>query len=379
MTQDSTAEAIKDHMKKLSYLFGKTPAQTEAAFFAAIGRQRALDYRKRARARHEKGAPISLLYSALNDAKEANLLFSEQAEAELAAFAWISKRVVENVGDGGRVLEMGPGTGVLLSWLRLTRPDLQLAGAEREPNFRKMAIDVCGEGVTLLDWDYDHPAPEGTCEFDVLITAFGIDFSPRASFVDDSIGAEVALDLRRLPDYSIYRENAQAKLQNWRAVAVDGAKLFAILRLPGLAEFLAVSDAAAEAGWSIDLPSSEILKVGREQFPALQFVASRTESPSTEDLIAWWAQSALRTYFDEDLTGAAALSMFSAIQGKPHARFARRYDDGHTMLWEIGRSGAMAYLMQRATTGYVSLRLSASTDLSAFEEVGAALGTPVVL
>ena len=67
--------------------------------------------------------------------------------------------VLDHAPTSASVLDVGCGTGVLLTWLAQAHSDLQLWGTDESPAMLAQAAQRLGDQAHLLRWDLDQPPP----------------------------------------------------------------------------------------------------------------------------------------------------------------------------------------------------------------------------
>ena len=83
--------------------------------------------------------------------------------------------VRERAGAGGRVLELGFGSGWLLEELRAELPDVRLYGLDLSAGNARRAHELYGDSVRVLVGDMDR-VPFRDCVFDVIATCWTLYF-----------------------------------------------------------------------------------------------------------------------------------------------------------------------------------------------------------
>jgi hypothetical protein len=154
--------------------------------------------------------------------------------------------------------------------------------ASENPSTRVVAVDELSNLIEIARQIPGNPAnlefvkstysamSEHPDRFALLVCACGIDF--RADYIE------------------AFQTEALANFTSWSSVVCQNAVLRTVLRLPAFEHLIATVNAAAEAGWQVNLESSTIVRAGQELFPGLSFVAmphGTTRLPDRSILWKW--------------------------------------------------------------------------------------------
>ncbi len=71
----------------------------------------------------------------------------------------VRNQILEHVSPSAQVLDIGCGTGRLLTWLAETRPDLHLWGTDESTAMFAPTARRLGDRAHFLRWDLDQPSP----------------------------------------------------------------------------------------------------------------------------------------------------------------------------------------------------------------------------
>lgn len=82
----------------------------------------------------------------------------------------IKKRLVAGIGPARRILDVGCGTGTLLSLLRHSHPDAELVGLDADPDIIALARAKLGDGVEIVQGDATDP-PFAAKSFDRIVSS----------------------------------------------------------------------------------------------------------------------------------------------------------------------------------------------------------------
>jgi len=102
--------------------------------------------------------------------------------------------------------------------------------------------------------------------------------------------------------------------------------------------------------------SANVAEAPGSDIPALTLLARTPPEPLTDaEVLSWYGWTHREP---ADYSGVQAVGLYRSLGERRviHTR-SRLFDDGHTILVEVGRAGAIGYLFARATTGYAKLRL----------------------
>jgi hypothetical protein len=313
------------------------------------------------------------LYAGLETAEEATLFISTQAEVSLAVGAKLYERLQKLMIAGASACDLGCFTGCYLAWLAENHPDCKFVGFDRNPKAVRFADGLHqAENLRFECWDYAcDDTPAGT--FNVLYSIFGMEFD-----CELMIELATSLDLGDLRDCDAYRQYhrfTRPYFASWRRAACEGAELLLVARITSFEQFLAVVDAASDAGWSAALDNALVVIAGDEAFPLLAFTNSRAARIDDARLRRWWGDHAERRDVGPVLRGMAAIEEYLAIPARcviEQQDFG--FPDGNTLRVETGFSARGGYLLHRSTCGFTALELSSVERVKAVPLAGLDLG-----
>jgi SAM-dependent methyltransferase len=233
-------------------------------------------------------------------AEEAHLLLSYDVERVLVSFDWLADGVL-GCPAAGEVVDLGCATGSLLRHLRALGEARPMVGIDAADNLVGIARELSAglDGLRFLACPYA-AVPEGTVRGAVLVSACGLDLDPPETGRAEH---EAALAGRLDPARAAFWSSAvSADLAAWHRMALPGAELRLVARLPLMPDLMAFLAAAAGAGWLFQPSGSRWLPGEFPPLPALSFRRAEPHPPSLDagELSEWqrlhWPSR------DEDLT-----------------------------------------------------------------------------
>ena len=227
-------------------------------------------------------------YLTLRTAEEVNALFGLQSHITLMVCDWLAAQVAHSGLTGGRIADLGCGSGLLTSWLAKQHPDCEVVGWDGMRNFVEIASESQRKpNLSFHTWNYTEETCPEPHSFDVLVTCFGVDFPIHREMLPIPLGT----DSLRLTD--IYREIRQLMrtfFAGWATAIKKNGYLYAVLRSPSEPAFLGVVDAAHDAGWHLDTERYEYLSCKEESFPAMPFRAVSAPAHTEEVVRSLWCR-----------------------------------------------------------------------------------------
>ncbi len=324
-----------------------------------MGEERFAEWQDIRDARQFGLADISEEYELLKTRDEASLVFSPQAEVMWEVYHWLDKKAEAFVQDGYKLLDLGCGPGLLVSWFAKQFPKLKILGADNSDSLLNIAATEANPNSTFQRWDYSNSQASENIVSNLLFCSLGIDFN----LTDAKYSLECS-DTRSTEQYHLRYDEAKPYFKNWRSACMPEGRLFAVLRIPSFSHFLAVIDAATDSGWNFELSSSEKLFIGEESLPAIQFFAADSERVPEDLLGAFWLRDKIESTFGSIIQDPLAGKFYKLLIPKAEiARGDRTFDDGHTMRTVVGLTGVFAYRYSYATTGLERLQLRPATKL----------------
>jgi SAM-dependent methyltransferase len=351
---------VRRYLQGFGLKFGLSSQNIDKRLERLMGRQRFADYIATLEHCRSTGQPLSVVYPLFDSLEEADLLISHQSELAVSIATWLVGQVERVATPGSTLVDLGCWTGHLTRLLAVLFPDCHVVGIDRVPRVIGWASAASSDipNIRFLEWDYSvvHHKPE--LRGDVLVSSLGIDFHP---------GTQLhSLDVCSL-DHSQAFEGAlrecEPYLARWRAIAANRGHLFAVLRLSDVEPMLALSQAAHSTGWALHLSDcTKISESPESRIPALTLSATAAPEPlNASDVLSWYAWTGSEP---AEYISVQAIALYRSLGERVVVRTTtRRFDDGHTMLVEAGRAGAIGYLFARATTGYTKLRLCDLVDV----------------
>jgi SAM-dependent methyltransferase len=294
--------------------------------------------------------PISHLYDCMKTIEQAHLLFSHQSHLAVCAYGWLLARVKQRGKKIASVADLGCATGLLANFIAEDCPEINVTGFDRHTRFIGWARERFQRPNLRFEmWDYAAEAKNGP-KFDMLVTSLGIDFPAHHLPVGEGIER-----IRDRECYEFILAGAQREFNGWAKIAKPETTLAAILRIPDVATFVAVADAAGKAGWSIQLDACRSLTLKGETFSGLMFSFGEPVQLDESDLVSYWLT---RDLLETPLRDAAAFAVFQQLK-KPEviAHEQEEYPDGNVMNSSVCVSGPFLIRFTEATTGFARLEV----------------------
>lgn len=261
---------VRAFLKKLGFVFDRTPQQIDKALLSALSVEDRLRLQAIWGLRNAGFGDGLEMYEVPRTAKQATLLFSHDGPRAVATVTWFTE--VVDAQSPRSIAEMGCGAGFLLAYLKEKLPSLVATGIDAADNLTRIASNLSDADVICGD----HLFAEPRCRADLVICDFGIDLmrlraSTRVHVVVEAGGQPFCLNcsddtLSQLAQF----------FHAWRRWGTDEAPLAFTGRIGEVGLLRAVVLAAADAGWALDAGASKMLIVENivgetERFPALFF------------------------------------------------------------------------------------------------------------
>lgn len=259
-------------LKNLGFLFNERPAKVDRTFLKLLSPE---DQRTVETVWAAAGAGIDIgtqLYSVPKTLEQAAALFSHDADRYVKSMGWMAD-VVEAIGPKS-VVDMGCGAGLLIRFLQERVANLDLFGVDASRNLVEVGEELTGQ--SLLCADYLNCVPSR--RFELVICEFGYDNSKIPESRKPHSSAECG-PASYCPGCA---QDAQAHfgeyMRAWRGWATEQGGLALTGRMTDYTDVRAITLAAEEVGWFVDLDHSSILRVsdrmvGIQHFPAFYFTA----------------------------------------------------------------------------------------------------------
>ncbi len=332
---------------------------------------------------HADGIALAAsVYRLLPTRRAADLFQSHQADVVVEASVRATRELERRLGPAASVLEAGCWTGAFSAWLAERNPGWHVVGVDAARSLVRLARARPTSGnVTFRSWDYAAPASRSLATVDAVVSVLGIDFR----WGEEAHRLRGTTE-RGAPAYWRTVTEVRAILGNWRNVTRDGGALVAVLRVTNFVRFLAIVDAALDAGWRFDGQRSGRFRVGRDRLAHLVFVAEGPPRPwHSADLSTWcpgrafsarlaatadeaamlaWFVGTRRPGVPMRATAEGALAAWHAL-GAPVAELSVESVDAYGVPVHVGagRSGRRDWVMLRARDGmhrFASTRAQAS-------------------
>ncbi len=355
--QKHLRKEFASHLKTEGFKLSATHNYLERRIKKLMGAERHEAYLETALMYADDVVGVDALYQTVRSQEEAHLLFSQQAEVILESGVWLATKLAELDPVPKRIADLGCATGAMTRWLASVFATARVVGFDREKSLLGIATGIPGK-TQFLRWDYGQEETVPEDGFDAFVSALGIDWNQAVS-VHIPLGCN---EYRALDTCKQVREMAQPIFTNWRSIAKNGAKLFAVLRIPDLWTLVGVVDAASDAGWSLELDCFLQLQVNAdEQIPGLTFTAKVSERPDENVLAGVWITDAFCMSPEKPLMHEAARSVYRFLGPKEVIGSRElQFDDGHTAWCTIAKCGPWALHFTEATTGYARLEFHPS-------------------
>ena len=370
MANGTATDRLREFFRRVGFALGEPRDVVMQRLRSAFGEERFRDFEKKlSRARTEGSAEaVDRLARVARTFDEANLLRSLETDVAFEVAAALYEAARAHLLPGTRVLELGCYTGALASFIAAEHPECVVAGVDcLETVVRASKERVALPNLSFQMWDYRYDKPRDVQPADLLLCGLGVRNPPA--------GAYRTLDplrVRESPAYLAQRVEARAYFRSWRQAAVPGAPLIAALRATRFPRYLAVEDAARDAGWSPEPARSSYLKLegsrgvvamlhvradrgGDESDAASAYVpaAAATVSPSSPLATSADEDEALSNHVRMSLGkdrfftfgGTIALAVYRALGDKRVVRTrAFRSEQGYPATEETGAAGALGYV-----------------------------------
>ncbi len=353
---------IKKHLSKLGFKFGLTPEKIGTLLKKIISSSRYEEFMEIDYLVSTGEKPINDLYKFLETSEEANLVFSQQSDCLLENTAWICKSIKNLSLIPSKICDLGCASGPLTSYISSEYESAKVVGVDREKHFIDFATSSINKSnASFLSWDYMEPKHKDFGNFDVLVSSFGIEL---LYSYEQLIHPLENSNIRNLEIYKLYYDSYLNILKNWRSAAKDMSYLLTVLRMPYCHDFVAFVDAAHNSGWKINLKLSDKARVNfpfKQSFPAMVFTAEQSDLMNINDLVSFWKSDEIKQYFTLPMNGEMAQSLYYSLNDKQIITSeTKEYDDGHSVVCNIGTAGIFAFRFAQATTGFVILELHPS-------------------
>jgi SAM-dependent methyltransferase len=346
--------SLRKHFEGAGVRFESSPEHIDQQLELLMGEERFSHWLELLDAQDTGDAGVGDHYALLQTAEEWNCCFSRQADVMLEVAVWLAGKISKHASKKATICDLGCGSGLLTSWLAKRHSTCRVIGVDAIENAIACAREQRRrENLVFQLWDYTNKKPRKMPRSSILVCGLGIDFGlwrhPHAL----EVGTE-----RTGAFYLSRKQEALQYFMRWREAAVDGGRLFAVLRLPCHQHFLAVVDAAQESGWSFNSMESTKLSIGAQSLPALAFEARAGELANEDELLAFWAESAIDQTFDRPLIDSLAVLVFRSLGDKCILEVGREtFDCGNTMETILGTTHSLAFSFSHATTGFSRLEI----------------------
>ena len=125
---------LQSHLTSQGLRFGIWESKFFPLLEKLMGAERFANWKEVREARQFGLANISEEYELLKTRDEASLVFSPQAEVTWEIYHWLDKKAEAFVKDDYQLLDLGCGSGLLVSWFAKQFPKLKIAGADNSVN-----------------------------------------------------------------------------------------------------------------------------------------------------------------------------------------------------------------------------------------------------
>lgn len=288
MTKDRRPQPRK-FLKDLGFFFDLKPAQLDRKFLKLLAPEDQ-ETVERVWAAASVGLDISAqLYSVPKTIEQATALFSHDADRYLASLAWIAG--VVDATRPSSVIDMGCGAGLLLKFLRERDSTIHVNGIDTAKNLVRIGSELLEQ--RLLDGDYLNYEPNS--QYDLVVCEFGYDNSSIPASRKPHSSAKCG-PASYCPGCA---EDAQSHFQEcmkaWRKWSGQSGALALTGRMTDYTDVRAVTMAAKDQGWFVDLSRSKVLatidRYNRKQFfPAWYFTTDEDKSAKDEEIAAFYVQ-----------------------------------------------------------------------------------------
>jgi hypothetical protein len=353
------------------FMLGEKPDKIHKKLRRLMGNDRYERYLDVATAKNAGDAAQEDHYSTVQTLAEANCLMSFQSEVMIESHRCLLKLVKPVLTPQATIVELGCWTGVFASWIAHEHPDVSVVGVDRLALMVKAAVDQgVPQNCALIAEDYSQPFEWPFNRADLVVSALGIDF--------DQVGRDMwPVDISRLRDSLSFEERKRESHRYLTAVnkmSDARAKARFILRIPTFDHYAAFVAGAEEAGWGLDPLPIKHLCSGEESFHvvSLERRAGFDVPASLEVLASEWGDISAATAAEllsrptyQIFNDARSLALYLSLDKRTKTDFRdNTYDDGHTMIEEIGTWSGGEYLFARATNGFMSLQVCPAGESS---------------
>lgn len=273
----------RKHLKDSGFIFDAKPAQLDKRFYKTLSPedQETVEHVWSAAA---MGLDISSeFYKVPKNLKQACTLFSHDADRYVVSMGWISD-VVERTNPGSLV-EMGCGAGLLINYLQKKTPHLKLNGIDGAKNLIEIGSSLTN--LDLIAGDYLTTEPDG--EYEMIVCEFGYDNSSIPLSTKPHSAAQCGLASYCPGCAEDSRTHFREYMAAWRRWGTSKGRLAMVGRMTDYTDVRAVTLAARDVGWHVQLEHSAILKIrderrGSQKFPAWYFTTEEAGAASEEDI-----------------------------------------------------------------------------------------------
>lgn len=288
--KNETRLIARKFLKDLGFFFELKPAQIDRKFLKMLPPdQKALV--ELIWTKSQLGIDVSKeLYSTPKTLAQASALFSHDAFRYVDTMSWITDVVDEK--SPSSLVEMGCGAGFLLKFLNERRGDMHVNGVDAAENLIRIGSKLIEQD--LITGDYLTLMPDS--EYDLIICDFGYDNSdiPVSRKPHSSISCGPAT---YCPGCAEDMQFHFAKyMKAWRKWARPNGSLALTGRMTDYTNVRAITFAAKDQGWFVDLSQSKILActnryIGKEFFPAWYFTTDESQSATDEEIATFYTQN----------------------------------------------------------------------------------------
>ncbi|MEH6792473.1 class I SAM-dependent methyltransferase [Parasphingorhabdus sp.] len=202
--------------------------------------------------------------------------------------SWISDIV--DATNPSSVMDMGCGAGILLKLLKQRNNSLKLNGIDAAENLIRIGSKILQQNLIIGDYCVDSP----DSEYDLIVCEFGYDNSSFPESTKPHSSARCgAIDY--CPGcVEDEQDHFRKFIKAWRKWAAPNGALALTGRMTDYTAVRAVTLAAKEEGWFVDLSLSKVLTTidkfdGRQFFPAWYFTTEESRSASNEEIANFYA------------------------------------------------------------------------------------------
>lgn len=279
----STKLNPRKYLKDVGFIFDAKPAQLDKRFHKMLSSedQEAVENVWSAAA---MGLDISSeLYSVPKNLKQACTLFSHDADRYIVSMGWIADLVERT--DPASLVDMGCGAGLLISYLQRRTPHLMLNGIDGAENLIEIGKSLTN--LNLMFGDYLTAQPDG--EYEMIVCEFGYDNSRIPASTKPHSAAQCGLASYCPGCAEDARIHFREYMNAWRRWGTAKCSLAIVGRMTDYTDVRAVTLAAQDVGWHVNLEHSAILTIkderrGSQKFPAWHFTTDVAAAASEEDI-----------------------------------------------------------------------------------------------